>query len=1483
MNAPTNPMGMPSSNKSLVPMATDTNKRMGFNNFLRDVQGAMPTKPYVAPQMPTSMPQMAASNPFMPQQQPMMPPSSQSLRGGIGMPMQPVQGFDNGGVAEDPIFAAQRANNERARAEQEALAAYMASRATAGPTPLEIARAGYLADQGSTPDMPTTLAEPVQAPMQTMDIGEPTFSGGSPVADTGGISAVVPDPVALPTAPVINTFTPTQPTFSTGSPLPMENPNEEPVSTLTPMQQLAQALQDKIEDVGFDTYKKRDGEYNVRFDDGTSKFDKDLLDQFGVNKEDFLGALRGYGNYIGPVGTRQSAGAGFKKGLENILNPEEAQESYASELAAERAEKNKDERDAVNFARAQNASNLAKDAQGNILPGQSKSLADIKADLQAAGTDLAARPGMLMDDLSKLGSSVSQGFGDLTSGISDLFTGGDDTPSGDPSIPPYLTMNQPIIGGGVIPELPLGPEDFAPYPLGGGADNNPNQNFGSDTAPNITSDLISLGDSGVGGGLPNISGIGNAPVLPTEDSMAFPYYPNNAPSSSADYFNKGLPSFDNYSYPFDLSGLPRTPQSLYPSDTLEGIAGDEGPILNEQDLQRMYDNYEISPGDYGDLNRLGPENFAPYPEQSGVLNPYTSKTQLDDADETMRLLEASMEGTGSGVSDPYTIGRFLNDAGLSVGAGAAEGLGYKTKGFGDLGDQVVDAVNLNDVRGSTLEGDLQNVMPSQFGREGDIEAAIQNALGATTGRLGDSNNPDFVPSSIVADTVDPLGDYFLNKQDEFEAAVSEEGRKAIADNIATGDIKFSENGIPIGIENFSLGKDPSVFGTVLQALQGVGDLMTDAPLILLGPGGVTAALGLNVSEASGASADSIEQRIAEMAEPTRDNMYGSMTGRNELEKLDFYQNALAATGDPEIAKQQTIAKAKEGLLRTGLIEGGLETVATAMAVNPAVMMKGLTGGSPNKIAAAVFSATGAVLGEAASESSGQVSENISMQNVDPSVLAGDDALAAAIAGAKEGSGTSAAGLALQATRPSGSGVQTGVDPSSATGQLLSGEAQTELQDQINELSVSSDPTSESLTLQDVTPAETELQNEIDGLSKSEEIGLANEVLLDAGLDSELIDPVLREAGVIQNPPDQISSLTPISEVPSSLRSDNTSLNEGQGSSIIGEAVLGTGEGQDGIGTGSLSNVRFATAGQFDQRKENPEVSSNYANYQRNAAGFRVIQNRDGSNTITHSHMDVRDTVGREGYIGGAVQIAAGASQEDKQAAAARAKEISDNAYNKLNESPILDVIKDKSGLNTNFGQSTRTPQSEINTGADINNELDNLANDETNTQSDGDNEAQVLSDANSSTDITNIVNTDTDTNIDTTPVVVSDPVVTTTPVIPPAEEEVVVEEDPVVEEEIQQAIANLSGDPDTAKSKQERRDYSRLREIIEQRARAPRGTAPGLGYKPVEGISNTLGKDSNNFDTLLGITRSQGFNEGGPVPSTLDKAADDFLNALRFG
>tara|TARA_R110001599_G_scaffold255521_1_gene455700 strand:+ start:233 stop:1561 length:1329 start_codon:yes stop_codon:yes gene_type:complete len=117
----------------------------------------------------------------------------------------------------------------------------------------------------------------------------------------------------------------------------------DPATTLTPLQQLAEATQSKIADVGLDTYKTK-GEYNVRFDDGTSLFDQDLLDQYGVSKKEFASALTGYGNYIGSVGNRLSAGSGFELGLENILNPEEAQEQFEAETYRKRKEKRQKER-----------------------------------------------------------------------------------------------------------------------------------------------------------------------------------------------------------------------------------------------------------------------------------------------------------------------------------------------------------------------------------------------------------------------------------------------------------------------------------------------------------------------------------------------------------------------------------------------------------------------------------------------------------------------------------------------------------------------------------------------------------------------------------------------------------------------------------------------------------------------------------------------------------------------------------------------------------------------------------------------------------------------------------------------------------------------------------------------------------------------------------------------------------------------------------
>ena len=204
--------------------------------------------------------------------------------------------------------------------------------------------------------------------MKILTLDDASGYGGQQyyVDDEGKYAGLVP--ANQPTTPANNVSANQAPTFSTPGAAdynPYTNPNateEEKIKfrqdsftysptnepDLTPLQQLAQATQAKIEDVGLDTYGVKDDEYKVRFADGTSRFDQDLLDQFGVSKKDFASALNQYGNYTGPVGNRQSAGSGFTQGLENILNPEEAKQSYQDQLAYNKKEdKEQVQRDAT--------------------------------------------------------------------------------------------------------------------------------------------------------------------------------------------------------------------------------------------------------------------------------------------------------------------------------------------------------------------------------------------------------------------------------------------------------------------------------------------------------------------------------------------------------------------------------------------------------------------------------------------------------------------------------------------------------------------------------------------------------------------------------------------------------------------------------------------------------------------------------------------------------------------------------------------------------------------------------------------------------------------------------------------------------------------------------------------------------------------------------------------------------------------------------
>ena len=68
---------------------------------------------------------------------------------------------------------------------------------------------------------------------------------------------------------------------------------------------------------------------------------------------------------------------------------------------------------------------------------------------------------------------------------------------------------------------------------------------------------------------------------------------------------------------------------------------------------------------------------------------------------------------------------------------------------------------------------------------------------------------------------------------------------------------------------------------------------------------------------------------------------------------------------------------------------------------------------------------------------------------------------------------------------------------------------------------------------------------------------------------------------------------------------------------------------------------------------------------------------------------------------------------------------------------------------------------------------------------------------------------------------------------------------------VTQSITSTPSGGGSDRDKQERRDYSRIREILEERPRRIGGTAPGLGYKKVEGISNTLNKAVDDLLTAF--------------------------------
>ena len=189
-----------------------------------------------------------------------------------------------------------------------------------------------------------------------------------------------------------------------------------------------------------------------------------------------------------------------------------------------------------------------------------------------------------------------------------------------------------------------------------------------------------------------------------------------------------------------------------------------------------------------------------------------------------------------------------------------------------------------------------------------------------------------IPSQIAQDFVQPFVTHTREVADKIYDSMSTYGQQAIQDSTATGDVTFYDTGIPtpgggtlklpVGIDNFSLGKNPTVFGTVLNVTGGLLDITIDVGLAFLGPVGLAASFGLNTAEAAGAAAEQIEKKVTEKLKDP------------EYLKSEEYQRALKkAGGNKDLANAYLLKEAKGMLLATGVVGGVADATVGKLIAN----------------------------------------------------------------------------------------------------------------------------------------------------------------------------------------------------------------------------------------------------------------------------------------------------------------------------------------------------------------------------------------------------------------------------------------------------------------------------------------------------------------------------------------------------------------------
>ena len=308
-------------------------------------------------------------------------------------------------------------------------------------------------------------------------------------------------------------------------------------------------------------------------------------------------------------------------------------------------------------------------------------------------------------------------------------------------------------------------------------------------------------------------------------------------------------------------------------------------------------------------------------------------------------------------------------------AGTAESGGY-------IVDKFVDAYNNDSQEGNNywLQGlgltdeDAIEMDPSTYGSDmvGDFVTFTQEQ------------------QEILLDQMGPRGKQFLEG--------SQYGGDVTLPTVVFKDVYGVM--VPVGfegdfsVENFTLGKNPTIYGYGLHAAEGLGDIALNVGLAFFGTKGLALGGAIDVAEAVGMSAIAIEEAVLK-----------------ELENPEYiagteYQDTLnnRAGGDRQKANALLLQDAKAYALYAGVADGIADATMAKIIVKPMSVFG-------SKAINAGTNATAASAAEVAGEVGQEFLNNMGLTSIDAlDVELGDNLAGAAIGAVAEGSTGSGAAL-----------------------------------------------------------------------------------------------------------------------------------------------------------------------------------------------------------------------------------------------------------------------------------------------------------------------------------------------------------------------------------------------------------------------------------------------------------------------------------------